>query len=106
MRLPMMILVLLPLIGSCERDPEYDLLVRGGTVYDGTGSPGFTGDVAIRGDRIAYLGPEAPGRARRVIAAAGQAVAPGFINMLSWSTESLLIDGLGQGWARASPWAR
>ncbi len=49
------------------------------------------------GDRIAYVGPKAPGRARREIDAAGQAVAPGFINMLSWSNESLLVDGRGQG---------
>ncbi len=62
-----------------------------------SGSPGFTGDVAIQGDRIAYVGPKAPGSARREIDAAGKAVAPGFINMLSWSTESLLVDGRGQG---------
>ena len=97
MRLRVLLFALLPLLGSCEREPEYDLLVRGGTVYDGTGAAGFAGDVAIKGDRIAYVGPEAPGRARREIDAAGQAVTPGFINMLSWSTESLLIDGRGQG---------
>src|SRR5262245_51018309 len=97
MRPSVPMLALLPLLASCEREPEYDLLLRGGTVYDGTGSPGFAGDVAIEGDRIAYVGPEAPGRARREIDASGQAVAPGFINMLSWSTESLLIDGRGQG---------
>ncbi len=97
MRLRALLLALLPLFGSCEREPEYDLLVRGGTVYDGTGSAGFAGEVAIQGDRIAYVGPKAPGRARREIDAAGQAVAPGFINMLSWSTESLLVDGRGQG---------
>jgi N-acyl-D-amino-acid deacylase len=91
------LLLLLPLLGSCERAPEYDLLVRGGTVYDGSGSAGFTGEVAIKGDRIAYVGPKAPGRAQREIDATGQAVAPGFINMLSWSTESLLVDGRGQG---------
>src|SRR5688572_25908035 len=91
-----LLLVLLPLLGSCEREPEYDLLVRGGTVYDGTGSAGYAGEVAIEGDRIAYVGPEAPGRARREIDATGQSVAPGFINMLSWSTESLLVDGRGQ----------
>ena len=77
--------------------PEYDLLVRGGTVYDGSGSAGFAGDVAIKGDRIAYVGPKAPGKAKREIDATGKAVSPGFINMLSWSTESLLIDGRGQG---------
>jgi N-acyl-D-amino-acid deacylase len=92
-----LLLVLLPLLASCEREPEYDLLLRGGTVYDGTGSAGYAGEVAIEGDRIAYVGPEAPGRARREIDATGQAVAPGFINMLSWSTESLLVDGRGQG---------
>jgi N-acyl-D-amino-acid deacylase len=97
MRLRALLLALLPLLGSCEREPEYDVLVRAGTVYDGTGSAGFTGEVAIQGDRIAYVGPKAPGRARREIDASGQAVAPGFINMLSWSTESLLVDGRGQG---------
>ncbi len=89
--------ILLPLALSCSREPEYDLLVRGGTVYDGTGAAGFAGDVAIKGDRIAYVGPKAPGRARREIDATGKAVTPGFINMLSWSNESLLIDGRGQG---------
>ena len=97
MRLRALLLALLPLLGSCERESEYDVLVRAGTVYDGTGSAGFTGEVAIQGDRIAYVGPKAPGRARREIDASGQAVAPGFINMLSWSTESLLVDGRGQG---------
>jgi N-acyl-D-amino-acid deacylase len=91
------LLLLIPLLSACEREPDYDLLVRGGTVYDGTGSPGFAGEVAIQGDRIAYVGPKAPGSARREIDATGKAVAPGFINMLSWSTESLLIDGRGQG---------
>ncbi len=84
-------------LASCEREPDYDLLIRGGTVYDGSGKPGFAGDVGIQGDRIVYVGPKAQGKARREIDATGQAVAPGFINMLSWSTESLLIDGRGQG---------
>jgi N-acyl-D-amino-acid deacylase len=96
-RLCVTLLLVLPIVAACEREPDYDLLVRGGTVYDGSGSPGFTGDVAIQGDRIAYVGPKAPGSARREIDAAGRAVAPGFINMLSWSTESLLVDGRGQG---------
>ena len=97
MRLRGLLFVLLALLVSCDREPDYDLLVRGGTVYDGSGKPGFAGEVAIKGDRIAYVGPKAPGNARREIDATGQAVAPGFINMLSWSTESLLIDGRGQG---------
>jgi N-acyl-D-amino-acid deacylase len=90
------LLLLIPLLSACDREPDYDLLVRGGTVYDGSGSPGVAGDVAILGDRIAYVGPKAAGTARREIDATGKAVAPGFINMLSWSTESLLVDGRGQ----------
>ena len=70
--------------------PDYDVLIRGGTIYDGSGGAPFAGDVAISGDRIAYVGPHAPGRARREIDAHGLAVAPGFINMLSWSNESLI----------------
>jgi len=92
-----LLFLLLPLVASCDREPEYDLLVRGGTIYDGSGQAGYAGDVAIKGDRIAYVGPKATGKARREIDASGQAVAPGFINMLSWSNESLLIDGRGQG---------
>jgi len=87
----------LPLVAACSGAPEYDIALRGGTVYDGSGEAGFTGDVAIKGDRIVFVGPKAPGKAIREIDAKGQAVAPGFINMLSWSNESLLIDGRGQG---------
>jgi N-acyl-D-amino-acid deacylase len=96
-RLCVTLLLVLPVLAACEREPDYDLLLRGGTVYDGSGAAGVVGDVAIRGDRIAYVGPKAPAKARREIDAAGKAVAPGFINMLSWSTESLLVDGRGQG---------
>jgi N-acyl-D-amino-acid deacylase len=86
------------LLGSCASAPTqaYDLVIRGGQIYDGSGGAPFTGDVAVQGDRIVYVGPRAPGRGAREIAAAGQSVSPGFINMLSWSTESLLHDGRGQ----------
>ena len=97
MRILRLLPLLLPLLASCEREPDYDLLVRGGTIYDGSGQAGYVGEVAIKGDRIAYVGPKATGKARREIDATGAAVAPGFINMLSWSNESLLIDGRGQG---------
>ena len=80
--------------------PDYDVLIRGGTIYDGAGGAPFAGDVAISGDRIAYVGPHAPGRARREIDAHGLAVAPGFINMLSWSNESLIQDPHGQSETR------
>jgi len=79
-----------------QREAGYDVVIRGGTVYDGSGAAPYAGDVAIRGDRIAYVGPAAPGPAAREIDARGLAVAPGFINMLSWATESLLHDGRGQ----------
>jgi N-acyl-D-amino-acid deacylase len=82
--------------GAQARPPAYDLVVRGGTIYDGSGRDGFIGDVAVRGDRIVYVGPRAPGRARAVVDARGEAVAPGFVNMLSWATESLLVDGRGE----------
>ncbi|MBW8816512.1 MAG: D-aminoacylase [Caulobacterales bacterium] len=75
--------------------PRYDLLIRGGTIYDGSGGAPFTGDVAVKGQRIVYVGPHAPGPAAKVVDARGKAVAPGFINMLSWSNESLIEDGRG-----------
>jgi len=74
---------------------SYSVLIRGGTIYDGSGGAPYVGDVAIRGDKIAYVGPHAPGRAARVVNASGKAVSPGFINMLSWATESLIADGRG-----------
>jgi N-acyl-D-amino-acid deacylase len=76
---------------------QYDVIVRGGTVYDGTGAPGRRADVGIRGDRIAALGDLRGARAPTVLDATGLAVAPGFINMLSWSVESLIVDGRSQG---------
>ena len=75
----------------------YDVIMRGGTVYDGTGTPGRIADVGIRGDRIAAVGDLAKAQAKTVLDAKGLAVAPGFINMLSWSTDSLIADGRSQG---------
>jgi N-acyl-D-aspartate/D-glutamate deacylase len=71
-------------------------VLRRGTVYDGSGSAPFTGDVAIAGDSIAAIGPSVAGRGRREIAIHGLAVAPGFVNMLSWAMESLIEDGRSQ----------
>jgi len=76
--------------------PAYDIVVRHGTIYDGSGGAPYVGDVAIKGDRIVYVGPHASGTATRTIDATGKAVAPGFINMLSWANEALLVDGRGQ----------
>jgi N-acyl-D-amino-acid deacylase len=76
--------------------PVYDVLITNGTIYDGSGDAPFHGDVAIKGDRIVYVGPRADGTATRTVDAHGKAVAPGFINMLSWANEALLVDGRGQ----------
>ena len=77
--------------------PEYDVVIRGGTIYDGSGGLGVVGDLAIRGDTIAVVGEPVVGRGRIDIDATGMAVTPGFINMLSWATEDLIEDGLSQG---------
>jgi len=74
----------------------FDVVIKGGMLYDGTGGKPRVTDVAIRGDRIAALGSFPADRARVVIDAKGMAVAPGFINMLSWSTDSLIEDGRSQ----------
>ena len=75
--------------------PAYDILIEHGTIYDGSGAAPFVGDVGIVGDRIAYVGPHVNATAKRVIDAHDQAVAPGFINMLSGADVSLLVDGRG-----------
>jgi N-acyl-D-amino-acid deacylase len=84
-----------PLIVSAAPAADYSILIRGGTIYDGSGNMPYVGDVALKGDRIAYVGPHAPGRAARTVDAAGKAVSPGFINMLSWANASLIADGRG-----------
>lgn len=73
----------------------YNVKISNGTIYDGSGGPAFVGDVAINRDKIVCVG-HCPGPAIRDIDATGLAVAPGFINMLSWATESLIADGRGQ----------
>ena len=83
--------------GLATPNAHYDVLVRGGTLYDGSGGPGRRADVGMRGDTIAAVGDLSSASARAVVDARGLAVAPGFINMLSWSTESLIVDGRSQG---------
>jgi N-acyl-D-amino-acid deacylase len=75
---------------------RHDVLIQGGTIYDGTGSKPYVGDVVIDGDKISYVGPPKAVTAKRVIDARGQAVSPGFINMLSGAEVSLLADGRGE----------
>jgi len=75
---------------------DYDVVILDGTVYDGSGAPGRSADVAIAGDRIVGIGDFAAADGELAIDATGKAVAPGFINMLSWATDSLIADGRSQ----------
>ena len=104
------------LLTGAAKPPAFDVIISGGTIYDGTGGKPYRGDVAVRGDRIVSVG-NVSGTARRMIDARGLAVAPGFINMLSWANESLIADPrglsdtmqgvtlevMGEGWSMG-PW--
>jgi len=89
-------LLVVTIAAACGR-PEYDVLLTNATIYDGSGAPPIQGSVAISGDSIAAVGELGDVDARAVIDASGLAVAPGFINMLSWATESLIEDGSSLG---------
>jgi N-acyl-D-amino-acid deacylase len=109
---PLFILILLL---SCQAKPvqQFDLIIRNGEVYDGTGSEGIKSDVGINADTIAFIGDLKNAMGKKEIDASGLVVAPGFINMLSWADGSLLKDGrsmsdikqgvtlevLGEGWS-------
>ncbi len=83
-------------VSGCSQAPEFDIVLRGGTIYDGGGGAPYQGNVAIQGDRIVAVG-EVKGRGKTEVNVEGLAVAPGFINMLSWATESLIADGRSLG---------
>jgi N-acyl-D-amino-acid deacylase len=93
------ILVALALAGCASAPPpsaaSYDLVIRGGTVYDGSGGAPIRADVGVRGDRIAAIGDLGDAQAARVVDAGGMAGAPGFVNVLSWAPDSLIADGRG-----------
>ena len=95
------IAVFLLMLAGCVAMPprgaeaRYDLIIRNGIIYDGTGGPVRRVDVGVRGDRVALLGDLTKAEAVSEIDAGGLAVAPGFINVLSWANESLLVDGRG-----------
>ena len=103
-------------LAACAKKPpveSYDVLIRNGTVYDGSGAAGTAADVGIRGGKVVAVGDLTNAQAGLDIDAAGLAVAPGFINMLSWATDSLIEDGralsdvkqgvtlevMGEGWS-------
>ncbi|HEX9650260.1 MAG TPA: D-aminoacylase [Cyclobacteriaceae bacterium] len=89
--LPFLIILLI----SCEQ--KYDTIITGGTIYDGTGGEPFIADIGIKGDTIAFIGEIGFANAGNKIDASGMAVSPGFINMLSWANETLIMDGRGLG---------
>lgn len=95
--LPLLFLVaFLLLIAGCAKPPEYDFLLRGGLLFDGSGAPPRIGDVAICGDTIAAVGDLGEARAVTAIDITGLALSPGFINMLSQASETLIEDGLSR----------
>ena len=79
--------------GAGAAAPAFDTVIGGGLIYDGSGGAPFPGWVGIAGDHIAAVGKGASPTAKRTIDVHGQAISPGFVNMLSWSNESLLADG-------------
>jgi len=89
-------IVLFGLLSACAPPPSHDLILRGGTIYDGSGGEPFVGDVAIDGDTIAGLGDLGNAVATKEIDVSSLAVAPGFVNMMSWANESLIEDGRSQ----------
>ncbi len=78
---------------TCDQAPTFDVIIRGGIIYDGSGQPGLLADVAITADSIVAIGQLEDARGLQEINADGLAVAPGFINMLSAAPEALLYDG-------------
>jgi len=98
MKKPVVVLALITFcIAGCARAPEYDVVIRHGTVYDGTGAAAKMEDLGIDGDRVVARGDLGGARGGQDIDATGLAVAPGFINMLSHSETSLIADGRSQG---------
>lgn len=89
-------LLLITSIFACTSKTKYDTIIRNGTIYDGNGEKPFTADIGINADTIAIIGDLKNETAKNEIDAKGQAIAPGFINMLSWATESLIQDGRSQ----------
>ena len=88
--------LLLTVFFSCKQKTKYETIIRNGMTYDGNGGEPYKADVAINADTIAFIGDLSKESAKNEIDAKGMAVAPGFINMLSWSNESLIEDGRSQ----------
>jgi N-acyl-D-amino-acid deacylase len=83
-------------LAKMPQNKMFDTLITNAQIVDGSGSPAYPGQVGIVGDRIVYVGPVQPQQGGTTVDARGKVVAPGFINMLSWATESLMFDPLAQ----------
>ncbi|MEP1096573.1 MAG: D-aminoacylase [Cyclobacteriaceae bacterium] len=117
MKSNLIIYLFILVICSCAPKDSHDLIIRNGQLIDGSGEASYIGDIAINGDTISAIGDLSKAKASREVDATGLVVAPGFINMLSWSTESLIVDGnsesdirqgvtlevMGEGWSMG-PW--
>ena len=97
MRTFLLAFLFLLVLQSCNRPDHYSVIIRNGIVYDGNGGEPFLADIGINRDTIAFIGDLKAAEADSIVDASGKAVAPGFINMLSWATESLIEDGRSQG---------
>ena len=94
----MILIAFLVLVQSSDsrEQEDFDVIIRNGTIYDGTGTPGRVSDVLIRNDKIVSIGSAGKSKAKLELDAAGLAVSPGFINMLSWAGDTLIVDGHSQ----------
>lgn len=97
MRTFLLAFLFLLVLQSCNRPDHYSVIIRNGIVYDGNGGEPFLADIGINRDTIAFIGDLKAAEADSIVDASGKAVTPGFINMLSWATESLIEDGRSQG---------
>ena len=98
MKVSLSLILLYLFFFSCKKETKYDIIIKNGMVYDGNGGNPQKTDIAIKADTIAFIGDLSnENNAKSIIDAKGMAVAPGFVNMLSWSTESLIEDGRSLG---------
>ncbi|MES1213970.1 MAG: D-aminoacylase [Bacteroidota bacterium] len=96
MRKLLSLLAVITLIASCKQPVQYDVVIRNGMIYDGNGGEPFKGDIGINADTIAFIGDLKDAKGKSETDAKGMAIAPGFINMMGHSEESLIQDGRGQ----------